>query len=228
MIRTGTIRVISAVLALLLLATLPLLGGCSVTDKDAAETNGDGESAETTEVVTPTPSPTGGEADAPTDPSPTDDGSAATGGKTPATLEVQLVWVEAGENGFGTRRSIPYTKAVATATLKELLAGLTPEEKATWPALSSAIPTGTKLLGVTVSNGIAKVNFSKEFESGGGTFSVTARLAQVVFTLTQFPTVDAVEFYIEGVKVDVFSSEGLILDGPQTPEDYYDLLPMDA
>ena len=93
---------------------------------------------------------------------------------------------------------------------------------------STAIPRDTRLLGITVKDGVARVDLSREFESGGGTFSMTARLAQVVYTLEQFPTVDAVEFYIEGVKVEMFSSEGLILDGPQTLDDYDELLPIDA
>jgi germination protein M len=143
-------------------------------------------------------------------------------------LTLKIYWVEAGENSLGVERMVPYTKTTAKNAMEQLLAGLNEKEKTTWPALSSAIPENTKLLGVTIEDGIAKVDFSKEFESGGGTFSVTARLAQVVYTLCEFPTIDAVEFYIEGEKVDVFSSEGLIIDGPQYPEDYYDLLPIDA
>jgi spore germination protein GerM len=50
----------------------------------------------------------------------------------------------------------------------------------------------------------------------------------VVYTLDQFDSVDAVEFYIEGKRVEMFSSEGLILEGPQRGTDYYDLLPIDA
>jgi spore germination protein GerM len=143
-------------------------------------------------------------------------------------MTVRLAWVEAGENALGVERSVPYSPAVATAAMNALLAGPTLEEQATWPAISTAIPAGTKLLGLTIEGGIAKVDLSKEFESGGGTFSVTARLAQVVYTLTQFPSVTGVEFYVEGQKVEMFSSEGLILDGPQTIDDYANLLPMDA
>jgi hypothetical protein len=51
------------------------------------------------------------------------------------------------------------------------------------------------------------------------------RLAQVVYTLTQFPTVDGVDFAIDGEPVTVFSSEGIGLDHPQTRKDYRDLLP---
>jgi spore germination protein GerM len=165
----------------------------------------------------------------PVDPS-TDDGSSteAPVSNPPSTITLRLYWVSAGENALGVERTVPYTRAVATVAMTELLAGPTAAEKTIWPAIDTAIPAGTKLLGVTVANRVAKVDLSGEFASGGGTFSVTARLAQVVYTLTQFPTVDAVEFYLNGARVDVFSSEGLILDGPQRLEDYDALLPIDA
>jgi spore germination protein GerM len=112
--------------------------------------------------------------------------------------------------------------------MEELLAGPSAAEQETWPLLATAIPEGTDLLGLTISDGVAKVDLSSEFESGGGTWSVTARLAQVVYTLAQFDTVDAVEFSIDGEVVELFSGEGLVLDGPQSPEDYEQLVPVDA
>ena len=57
---------------------------------------------------------------------------------------------------------------------------------------SSAIPAGTRLLGLSIAGQIATVDLSSEFESGGGATSVLGRLAQVVYTLTQFPTVTSV------------------------------------
>lgn len=153
----------------------------------------------------------------------TDGESAASTG-----LTIRLYWIESGENAIGVERTLPYTEAAAAAAMSALLAGPTPQEQASWPAISSNIPAGTSLLGVTIANGVARVDLSEEFESGGGTFSVTSRLAQVVYTLDQFPTVDAVEFYINGARVEFFSSEGLILDGPQTSDDYTRLVPIDA
>lgn len=221
-------RTITLVLLLALLAALPALGGCKKTE-DAPETpvaTGEAESTETTGTEI---EPDAGAGETPGVPADAQDGSnPADAPNAPATLTVRLAWVEAGENALGVERSIPYTQAVATAAMNALLAGPTAQEQATWPAISTAIPPGTKLLGLSVADGVAKVDLSKEFESGGGTFGVTARLAQVVYTLTQFPTVQAVEFYIEGVRVEMFSSEGLILEGPQTIEDYEHLLPMDA
>ena len=81
------------------------------------------------------------------------------------------------------------------------------------------------LLGISIDDGLATVDLSQEFEAGGGTFSMAARLAQVVFTLTQFPTVQEVEFHLDGEAVTIFSSEGIIMDHPVGREDYQDLTP---
>ena len=70
------------------------------------------------------------------------------------------------------------------------------------PAMYTAIPDGTTLLGISIADGIATVNLSREFESGGGSASMQARLAQVVYTLTQFPTVTGVRFQLDGVAGD--------------------------
>jgi len=89
---------------------------------------------------------------------------------------------------------------------------------------STALPeavVGYELRGSSDSSAVT-IDLSPEFASGAGTALMTARLAQVVFTATQFPDVDAVLFVIDGEVVDVFSGEGIVLDGPQTREDYYD------
>jgi germination protein M len=122
-------------------------------------------------------------------------------------------------------REIPRTQAVATAAVRELITGPTEAERTSVPALSSAVPAGTMLLGITIEDGLATVDLSREFEAGGGTFSMAARLAQVVFTVTQFPTVQQVEFHLDGEPVAVFSSEGLIMDHPVGRDDYRDLTP---
>ena len=51
------------------------------------------------------------------------------------------------------------------------------------------------------------------------------RLAQVVYTLTQFPTVQGVRFELDGEPVEVFSGEGVVLSEPVARDDYYDQLP---
>lgn len=122
-------------------------------------------------------------------------------------------------------REIPKTQAVGTAAMQALLAGPNENELGARPAMYSVIPEGTRLLGLRIDNGIATVDLSREFESGGGSASVLGRLAQVVYTLTQFPTVSGVRFELDGEPVTVFSGEGVILDSPVDRDDYTDLLP---
>ncbi len=130
-----------------------------------------------------------------------------------------------GTGLFLTKRTQEATPAVGRAALTALLEGPTPEEAAA--GVSSAVPAGTELLGLSIEDGIATVDLSEEFESGAGSTSVLMRLAQVVYTITQFPTVEGVVFLIEGSPPQpAFSSEGVVLEGAQTRADWEDHLPV--
>ena len=122
-------------------------------------------------------------------------------------------------------REIPKTQAVGASAMAELLEGPNDDELGARPAMYTDIPEGTRFLGLTIDNGIATVNLSREFESGGGTASAIGRLSQVVYTLTQFPTVTGVSFQIDGVPKPVFGGDGTTFDGPVGREDYTDQLP---
>lgn len=115
---------------------------------------------------------------------------------------------------------------VVARTMVALLAGPTADEAASEPAINSAIPAGTSFLGVEISDGLATVDLSPTFDDGGGSFSMFGRLAEVIFTLTQFPEIDSVSFLLNGEPVEVFSNEGIGLDHPQARDDYIDLMPM--
>lgn len=133
------------------------------------------------------------------------------------------VWFTRGESLFVVRRDQPSTPRIGAAAMESLLAGPTPREQAA--AVGSQIPAGTQFLGLTVADGIATVDLTSEFESGGGSASMNMRIAQVVYTLTQFPTVKGVLFELDGQPVDVLGGEGVIVDQPVTRKDYRDLLP---
>ncbi len=122
-------------------------------------------------------------------------------------------------------REVPKTSAVGAAAMTQLLAGLTEPEVDARPAFYTTVPEGTRFLGLTIQNGVATVNLSKEFGSGGGSASVLGRLAQVVYTLTQFPTITGVRFQLDGQAVTTFSGEGIVLDHPVGRADYTDFLP---
>ena len=145
------------------------------------------------------------------------------------TMIVRAYFVLGGEPGtvglIPVLRTVPKSAAVAAAAMNALLAGPTAAESG-GRQITSAVPDGTRLLGVTIKSGVGTVDLSTEFDSGGGTASMQYRLAQVVYTLTQFGTIKSVVFKIDGETVTVFSSEGIdLLDGPVGRADYYDQLP---
>jgi spore germination protein GerM len=107
--------------------------------------------------------------------------------------------------------------------LRALLEGVTEDEAGM--GLSSTIPEGTSLLGVDVADGVAAVDLSRQFESGGGSLSMMGRVAQIVYTATSFDDVEAVRFLLEGVAIEFLGGEGLIIDEPQTRAGYGDLTP---
>jgi len=173
--------------------------------------------------VTPAPSPTPVSTDGP--------GASPAGSPTAApsgTSIVRAYFILAGPPG--SEGLVPYlfevpkTQAVATAAMNALLSN-SPTNRDGFQKISSAIPAGTKLLGLTIANGVATVDLSGEFAAGGGSASSQFRLAQVVYTLTQFPSVDKVLFKVDGTTVTVFGSEGIVLDGPVGRSRFYDQLP---
>jgi hypothetical protein len=110
--------------------------------------------------------------------------------------------------------TVPQTKAVASAAMTALLTG-SPIQAPRYAPISSEIPDGVTLLGLSITGGVASVDLSSEFQSGGGSASVLRRLGQVVYTLTQFPAVKSVVIQVAGVKVS----------GPVGRADFPDLLP---
>jgi germination protein M len=157
-------------------------------------------------------------------PTETGSGTSVESGSGAASGVLYQVWLVRGESLFVTWRERAGTPRVGTAAMEDLLAGPTPLEARA--GVTTVIPAGTRLLGLTVSKGVATVDLSSEFESGGGSASMSARLAQVACTLDQFPTVKGVSFELDGQPVDVFSGEGIVLDHPVRCRDYEDLLPV--
>jgi spore germination protein GerM len=143
-------------------------------------------------------------------------------GTVPTFLSLQ-VWFARNNGLVGVHRTHQPTQLVATAAVNALLDGPTSDERLT--GLASAVPPGTKLISIAIHNGVATVDLTSEFQSGAGSRSMQMRLAQVVYTLTQFPTVQKVRFSLDGSPVNVFSNEGIVLDHPVGRSDYVNLLP---
>jgi spore germination protein GerM len=119
------------------------------------------------------------------------------------------------------RKVSPFLKVEkrARAAIEELLKGPSPDEEKN--GIATAMPQKAILKDLYVEDGILYVDFSKEIEEGGGSLLMTERLAQIVFTATQFETVEKVRLKIEGSYIEYFSGEGITdVDSPMTRENF--------
>lgn len=129
----------------------------------------------------------------------------ASGESTRRAASAPSVYFAWNENvGTAGRSGSPATPEGA---IEALLNG--PDSFETEIGMFSEIPEATELLGVSVSGGTAIVDLSGVFESGGGSLSMQLRVAQVVFTATQFDEVDQVTIHLDGAPVEGIGGEGV-------------------
>ncbi|MDX6448509.1 MAG: hypothetical protein QOD08_972 [Gaiellaceae bacterium] len=107
-------------------------------------------------------------------------------------------------------------RGVAAAALRAVLDG--PSDRELAAGLTTAVPPDTRLLDLAVADGLARVDLSGRFREGEGAPATRERLAQVVYTLTQFPTVKTVRLRIDGHAVS--SLGGVKLDRGLTRADF--------
>jgi spore germination protein GerM len=99
-------------------------------------------------------------------------------------------------------RSVPAAQTVAKSALEELIKGPESKDKI------SLIPEGTKVLSISIQNGVAEVNLSKEFKEKYplGSASENILIYSIVNTLTEFPSIKKVHFLVEGKPLEVTGS----------------------
>ncbi|MCG0275979.1 MAG: GerMN domain-containing protein [Thermosediminibacteraceae bacterium] len=95
-------------------------------------------------------------------------------------------------------KDIPWVEGIAKAALENLVD--TPEirEELKMRGLKPPLPAGTKVLGMTIRDGLAKVDFSREFLNLDSRTAENNAIQAVVYTLTEFPTIQKVQLMVEG------------------------------
>ncbi|MET8907974.1 Gmad2 immunoglobulin-like domain-containing protein [Micromonospora sp. NPDC004551] len=171
-----------------LAALLLLIAGCAPPRTGTLGPAPAGPSPAAAAAPTGTPAPSPPATRAPTTPATTGTPTAAAPTGPDGTLTVQL-WFARDGKLVPTRRTLPATVATSRLALTELAAGPSPAESAT--GLTTLVPPGTQV--TRIAGGVATLVPPAGFDAGG---AATARLrrAQVVWTLTQFPTVRRVAF----------------------------------
>jgi hypothetical protein len=129
----------------------------------------------------------------------------------PGTEEIALPFV-LGDTVQSVQRRIPRTAGIGKATLEELLWGPfppnlagfetalpTPQEVLAYPGRAPDWGPRVTLRGLTIVDGVATADFSKEMRAyGGGSLRVMLIRQQIEQALMQFPTVHQVIITIEG------------------------------
>lgn len=119
-------------------------------------------------------------------------------------MEITLYFADGyGQSLVAETRLIPKTEGIARATINELLAGPSPES-----GLLPTIPYGTVLKDINVKeDGLIIVDFSRELidNHAGGDLGESLTVYSIVNTLAQFPTVDRVQFLVDGQIVETIA-----------------------
>jgi germination protein M len=173
--------------AAIIVAGAALLGACGVSNGGATQ--------EPTATVTATP--TGGSAE------PAASSSASPPAATATTL--RLYFLRDGKLGVA-ERLVPHTSTPATASLKALFAG--PRSGEQQAGLSTAIPSGVRLLALSIDGGVAHADLSAKFAASGSEEALARRGAEVVYTLTRFPTVRRVTLTVDGAPFSLTGTAG--------------------
>jgi len=110
-------------------------------------------------------------------------------------------------------RPVYYTDSPLTATMETLMKGLTPTELN--EGLLNLIPDNTQIRKIWIEGNIAYIDFSEELRFNPfGIEGIQAALRQIVYTATEFSTVEGVQILINGEKRSYIASEGLRIGTP--------------
>lgn len=215
--------------------TLPLLtvtacgttngsGAPAVADRTTSPSTGTAGSGGTSGTPAPsTPSaPSTSTAPGATTGTPSTSGGTGAGTGTAVKQIRTAVYFLHGEHVSPAPRTVT-TPATATGAVRALLAGPSAYERS--HGRTTAIPSGTKLHSVVVRDHVATVDLSGRYDDGGGSLSMRARLAQVVFTATRFSSIHSVRFELDGKPVKAFGGEGIVLNKPVGRADFEDITP---
>ena len=131
------------------------------------------------------------------------------------TMKLKLYFMMINSDGSLSRkevvREMKKSDSPLTDAINAIIDGPQPDEG----NCRTLVSTGCRLLGASVSNSVATLNFSEEFEFNQyGIEGVLGQLQQIVYTATAFPTVESVQFLIEGEHREFLASEGVSIGVP--------------
>lgn len=115
-------------------------------------------------------------------------------------------------------REIEWEEGIARAALKRIIEGSKGIEVIQNAELYPTIPIGTRTLGLTIRDGLAKVDLSGEALGCQDAKDEELMIKSIVYTLTEFNTVDRVQFMFDGKILETLEY-GTRVDEPISRED---------
>ena len=142
-----------------------------------------------------------------------------------AATSARVFFLRDGAVGSARRTAIPQDISIFDGTVNELLHGPRPDEQGA--GLQTALNDTIKMvkpIAVDEQSGIATVDFSAEFNDARPNV-IAQRMAQVVYTLTQFQAIRGVAFQVESKPIAALDGSGTELRRAAVRGDYEGLTP---
>lgn len=157
------------------------------------------------------------------EPPPTDGSDEKPGNMMGGDATARLFFVRVSDEGKislkGVLRSVPAGDSPLTTSIRFLIDGPRPGEISN--DVLSLIPEGSELVGARIDGGIAFLDFNEQFRFNTlGIEGYKAQVEQIVYTATEFATVDKVQILVEGQRIDYLGGEGFWVGGPLGRDDF--------
>jgi len=143
--------------------------------------------------------------------------------ESPGSAMARLFFIRVSDEGKisikSVLRTVPSSGSPLTMSIRALLEGPRPNELSN--DVLSLIPEGSELLGARIQDGIAFLDFNEQFRFNAlGIEGYKSQVEQIVYTATEFPTVQKVQFLIDGQRIEYLGGEGFWVGGPLGREDF--------
>lgn len=100
---------------------------------------------------------------------------------------------------------IPWEEGIAKAALKKMKNSSDTNEELLSMGLNALLPGDVEILGMSINEGLAKVDFSDDINSSVDALSESNMISGIVMTLTAFPAIDEVQVMVDGAVVNNLS-----------------------
>ncbi|NLU11166.1 MAG: hypothetical protein GXW90_09595 [Tepidanaerobacter acetatoxydans] len=95
-------------------------------------------------------------------------------------------------------RDIPWVEGIGKAALENLIDNAELRAELAEKGLRPTLPEGTRVLGMSINDGLAKVDFNANFLQFSDKTAEQNAINSVVYTLTEFPAIKQVQILIDG------------------------------